>query len=852
MVFIKHLARRGRLILALLFAIGFLSIPQARAAFATRAVHATGYTGLFISMALDAAQRPIISFFDFSTTDLQILFCADRQCSAATVKTLDLNAGAVGRYGSLVLNAAGHPVVSYYDSTGQRLKLAICADPGCDAVTTVILDDSAADVGQYTSLQLSPAGNPMVSYWDVTNRDLKLAVCADPMCSSVTTTVVDGSASVVGEYSSMQLNAAGNPVIAYLDGGAFSLKIATCNAPTCSAPLIRTLDPGPFAGLYPSLRLDAAGNPVVAYAGNSASKIVQCQDATCTASTIHFLDQTTVGVGIYASLRLLSDGRPIASYFNSNGSDLRVASCVDVACSAATVEVVASAGSIGYYSSLRLVGDRPVIASHEGNNGDLMFSYKAPGVTSVSVPASGTYRAGQNLDFAVHWDEPVTVVGAPTLGLTLGSGSVNASYLGGSGGTELTFRYTVQPGDIDADGIAVGALGAPPGTIHADGYDALPALNGVGSTAGILVDTAAPGVVSVAPPPSGNYLTGQAMDFSVSFDEPVTVDASAGTPRLELTVGAASVFADYVAGSGSATLVFRHTVAAGENDNDGIAVGALQLNGGTLADAASNPAAISLAGVGSTVGVLVNRSYQVTASAGSNGSIVPAGTQAVAQGASLTFSLAPQPGYAASVGGTCGGTLAGNTFTTAAIVADCTVVASFALVPVRSYTGPSATGEGAITASFTGGGATCSFDTPQYIPLTGHAHSPPAGSAPPGEAFPHGLFDFRAVECGAGETITMTITYPSPVPPASRYWKYGPTPSEPAPHWYILPATIAGATVTFSITDGGLGDDDLAANGTIVDPGGIGYLVSPVPVLSAGAVWLLALMLVLLAVRQRY
>ena len=58
MVFIKHLARRGRLILALLFAIGFLSIPQARAAFATRAVHSTGYTGLFISMALDAAERP--------------------------------------------------------------------------------------------------------------------------------------------------------------------------------------------------------------------------------------------------------------------------------------------------------------------------------------------------------------------------------------------------------------------------------------------------------------------------------------------------------------------------------------------------------------------------------------------------------------------------------------------------------------------------------------------------------------------------------------------------------------------------------------------------------------------------
>ena len=38
----------------------------------------------------------------------------------------------------------------------------------------------------------------------------------------------------------------------------------------------------------------------------------------------------------------------------------------------------------------------------------------------------------------------------------------------------------------------------------------------------------------------------------------------------------------------------------------------------------------------------------------------------------------------------------------------------------------------------------------------------------------------------------------------------------------LLPAVIAGNTATFSITDGGLGDDDLTAHGTIVDQGGPG------------------------------
>ena len=36
---------------------------------------------------------------------------------------------------------------------------------------------------------------------------------------------------------------------------------------------------------------------------------------------------------------------------------------------------------------------------------------------------------------------------------------------------------------------------------------------------------------------------------------------------------------------------------------------------------------------------------------------------------------------------------------------------------------------------------------------------------------------------------------------------------------FVIPATISGNTVTFSITDGGLGDDGLTVNGTIVGRG---------------------------------
>ncbi|MBX3671753.1 MAG: IPTL-CTERM sorting domain-containing protein [Burkholderiales bacterium] len=175
---------------------------------------------------------------------------------------------------------------------------------------------------------------------------------------------------------------------------------------------------------------------------------------------------------------------------------------------------------------------------------------------------------------------------------------------------------------------------------------------------------------------------------------------------------------------------------------------------------------------------------------------------------------------------------------------------------VNTYSGPSATGTGTITASFTGGGPTCTYTVSRFIPLSGDPASPPAGTAPAGTTFPHGLFDFTTAGCAPGSTITMTITYSQALQNGTQYWKYGPTPTNPAPHWYVLPATIAGNSVTFTITDGQLGDDDLAANGTIVDQGGPGTPGSAVavPTLSEWAMLLLAGLVMLAgmgAVRRR-
>ena len=173
--------------------------------------------------------------------------------------------------------------------------------------------------------------------------------------------------------------------------------------------------------------------------------------------------------------------------------------------------------------------------------------------------------------------------------------------------------------------------------------------------------------------------------------------------------------------------------------------------------------------------------------------------------------------------------------------------ASVAVTPVafvRTFTGASPTGSGTVSAAFTGGGPGCSLASARLIALVGDAASPPAASVPANVLFPHGLFAFVGGGCGTGSTIVMTVTYPNALPAGTQYWKYGPTAAQPAAHWYALAAVIAGNTASFSITDGGLGDDDLAANGSIVDQGGPGFPVpgagSAIPTLGEWALFLLA------------
>ncbi|WP_430755249.1 beta strand repeat-containing protein [Magnetovirga frankeli] len=242
-----------------------------------------------------------------------------------------------------------------------------------------------------------------------------------------------------------------------------------------------------------------------------------------------------------------------------------------------------------------------------------------PTVSSVTVPANDTYKTGDTLSFTVNTDENVTVDttnGTPRLALTVGSSTLYANYASGSGSQALVFSYSVQSGDLDSDGIAVGgSIDANGGTLKDAAGNALnTTLNGVGATTAVLVDGVAPSVSSLALTSATGvqnslYNTGDEISVTVTMSEATTIDTTNGTPQLALNIGGTTKQASYDSGSGTTALVFKYSLESGLSDANGISIdsNSLSANGGSLSDAAGNAATLTHSAVAD------NASYPVDA-----------------------------------------------------------------------------------------------------------------------------------------------------------------------------------------------------------------------------------------------
>jgi len=259
-------------------------------------------------------------------------------------------------------------------------------------------------------------------------------------------------------------------------------------------------------------------------------------------------------------------------------------------------------------------GNNAVLTFTPPDTSAVLVGGVAPTIVQIVPPADGTYRAGQVLDVLVRFSEPVSVgtsgSARPYVRLRIGSVIRNALFHRQPNAVTLRFRYTVQTGDLDTNGIEIlSPIVRPPGTFIRDvnGNNATTTFTNP-PTPGVRVDAVAPTIVQVRPPANGRYVTGQMLDILVRFSEAVRVGTtSTARPYIRLRIGSVIRNALFHSQPNASTLRFRYVIQASDRDTNGIEILSpiVRPTGTFIRDPAGNNAVVIFVPP-STTGVLVN------------------------------------------------------------------------------------------------------------------------------------------------------------------------------------------------------------------------------------------------------
>jgi hypothetical protein len=303
--------------------------------------------GGYASIAIGSDGLPVISYWDRENIDLKVAHCGDVACTSGNTLTTVDSSGNVGYDTALAIGSDGLPVISYFDSTNHALKVVHCGNESCSASNTISVVDGDAlgmSVGE-TSIAIGSDGLPVISYYDSSEHNLKVAHCGNLDCSANNSIATVYSTGDVGYYNAIAIGSDSWPVISAYDDTNGNLLVIHCRSATCNpaSNSIATVDWGLYiggqsgkAGLHNEITIGHDGLPLISYYDHSYShlRVLHCGDIYCSAgasarTTVDFSD----GSGFKPDIVVGNDGHPVISYLDLNKRTLKVAQCARADCS---------------------------------------------------------------------------------------------------------------------------------------------------------------------------------------------------------------------------------------------------------------------------------------------------------------------------------------------------------------------------------------------------------------------------------------------------------------------------------------------------------------------------------------
>jgi hypothetical protein len=253
--------------------------------------------------------------------------------------------------------------------------------------------DDRGNVGEYSSIALDAAEEPRIAYYARNGKNLLYSVLPTGGVWLQETADAPGD---VGRHASLAIDPAGNPRIAYYDADNSDLLVVTRQAG--GGWITEIVDSQGDVGQYASLAFDPSGTAHIAYYDAGNKSLVFATQLTGGGWTTEIVDNQG-DVGQYASLAFDPTGRAHIAYYDAGNKSLVLAT--QLTGGGWTTEIVDNQGDVGQYASLAFDPTGTAhIAYYDAGNKSLVFSTQLTGGGWITEIVDGQRDVGQYASLA--------------------------------------------------------------------------------------------------------------------------------------------------------------------------------------------------------------------------------------------------------------------------------------------------------------------------------------------------------------------------------------------------------------------------------------------------------------------